>query len=100
MLTSTETVPKITRGIRDNLGISFHVFFHKNVSCDSLLEPSRQYRFIKRSQRMFSLRNKKIIPESPPIPHRSWSTMKRTVMHKDQLSLQYIKETHTSVVSF
>ena len=49
------SVLKIRRGYRDNLGL----IFHKNLCCDPSLEMSCQDGSNKGSQHMFLLRNKK-----------------------------------------
>ena len=54
------TVLQIRKGNRDNLGIIF-IFLHKNIFCDSSLEPSHQDGSNEGSQLMFLLRNEKII---------------------------------------
>ena len=50
---------QIRSGNRDN----YPFFFHKNIFCDPSLELSRREGSNEGSQRMFSLRNKKIIFE-------------------------------------
>ena len=52
------TVLQIRRGERANLGTISHIL-HKNILCDSSLEPSHRDGSDEGSQHMFSLRNEK-----------------------------------------